>query len=108
VRGLRRWELVQLVHRPDNPVDANAVAVLRRSDGRQLGYLPAVVAKDVVENARGGTRYLALVNEVTGGESDFGLIAKPVGAALLILALEGGATKAMARRYFLDLAKRRS
>src|SRR5690348_9654277 len=39
VRELRRWDRLRLAHRPDNPVDPNAVAVLRSSDGRQCGYL---------------------------------------------------------------------
>lgn len=109
VRVLGRWEVVRLVHRPDNPVDVNAVAVLNR-DGRQLGYLPATLAKDVVAAARGtGTRYLALVSDVTGGgpESELLLGSQPVGARLLILALEGGATKDAARRYFRDLMNRK-
>jgi hypothetical protein len=101
VRGLRPWERVHLVHRPDNPVDGNAVAVLRASDGRQLGFLPATLAAEVVEAARGGTRYLALVSEVTGAGDDLISVA-PVRARLLVLVLESGATKAQARRYFLE------
>jgi hypothetical protein len=109
VLGLRRWELVRLAHRPDNPVDANAVAVLRSSDGRQLGYLPAAVAKDVVTAARDlGARYLALVSDVTGGTPDDLISVSPVAAHLLILVLEGGATKAAARRYLLGLVNRRA
>ena len=62
VRALGRLDRVQLVHRPDNPVDRNAVAVLRHPDGHQLGYLPAAHAADVVAAARErGTRFLALV-----------------------------------------------
>src|SRR5688572_24033010 len=51
VAGLRKWERVRLRHCPDNPVDSNAVAVLRDADERQLGYLPATVTKDVVAAA---------------------------------------------------------
>lgn len=105
VRGLRRWERVRLVHRPDNPVDSNAVAVLRAGDERQLGYLPAAVAKDVVASASGGTRYVAVVSEVTGAEPDDLLSAEPLRARLLVLTLEGGATKAAARSYFLQLTR---
>lgn len=101
IRGMRVRELVQFEHRPDNPVDPNAVAVLRPGDGRQLGYLRAALAKGVVAAARRGTRYLALVDEVTGVD---GIGGGPVGAVLLVLALEHGATKAMARDYLLDFS----
>ena len=79
--------------------------VVRPTDGRQLGYLRAALAKDVVAAARQGTRYLALVHQVTGADPLAGLSAGggQVGAVLLVLALEHGATKAMARRYLLDL-----
>lgn len=105
VRGLRRRERVRLVHRPDNPVDANAVAVLRPADERQLGYLPAAVAKDAVTAARQGTRYVAMVSEVTGGDGDNLIYVQPVRARLLVLVLEGGAKKHDARRYMLALMK---
>jgi hypothetical protein len=108
VRELRTWEKVQLVHRPDNPVDANAVAVLCPADGRQLGYLPAATAAEVVAAARAGTRYLAVVNDVTGGDADDLVSVAPVRATLVVLVLERGATKAHARRHLLDLMNRRS
>ena len=103
VRGLRTWEKVQLVHRPDNPVDTNAIAVLRPADRRQLGYLPAATAAEVVATARAGTRYLAVVNDVTGGAADDLISVAPVRATLVVLALEPGATKAAARQYLLRL-----
>jgi hypothetical protein len=103
VAGLRRWERVRLRHRPDNPVDVNAVAVLRDSDERQLGYLPATLAAEVVESARQGTRYLAVVSEVSAPGPDDLIAVAPVGATLLLLVLESGATAAMARRHLLDL-----
>jgi hypothetical protein len=107
VRTLRRLDLVRLAHRPDNPVDVNAVAVLREPDGHQLGYLPATLAKDVVGAARErGTRYLALVTEVTGVGPDDLISVAPVGASLLLMALDGGATRAQARRYLLGLMNR--
>ena len=103
VRELRTWEKVQLLHRPDNPVDTNAIAVLRPADGRQLGYLPAETAADVVAAARAGARYLAVVNDVTGGAADDLISVAPVRATLVVFALEPGATKAAARQYLLRL-----
>jgi hypothetical protein len=107
VAGLRRWERVRLRHRPDNPVDANAVAVLRNQDQRQLGYLPAMLAAEVVSAARAGTRYLAVVGDVNAPDSGDLIAVAPVRATLVLLVLEGGATAAMARRYLLDLMNRR-
>jgi hypothetical protein len=107
VRTLRRLDRVRLAHRPDNPVDPNAVAVMRHPDGPQLGYLPAVIAKDLVPAAcEHGTRYVALVTDVTGASADDFLSVEPVGANLVILVLEQSATRAMARRYLLGLMNR--
>ena len=103
VTRLRRWERVRLRHRPDNPVDVNAVEVLRSPDGRQLGFLPAAVAADVVAAARSGTRYLAVVGDVSAPSPDDLLAVAPVRATLLVLVLEGGATVAMARRHLIRL-----
>jgi hypothetical protein len=107
VRGLRRWERVNLVHRPDNPVDSNAVAVLRAGDKRQLGYLPAALAAEVVAAAREGTRYLAVVNEVEAPAPDDLISVTPVRARLIVLELKQGATRAMARRHLLGVMNRR-
>ena len=107
VAGLRRWERVRLRHRPDNPVDPNAVAVLRETDERQLGYLPATLAKDLVAAAREGTRYLAVVDEVSAPDPGDLIAVVSTRATLLVLALEGGATTATARRHLLELMNRR-
>ena len=105
VTRLRRWERVRLRHRPDNPVDANAVEVLRAPDERQLGFLPAPLAAEVVAAARTGTRYLAVVSEVTGPSQDDLLAVAPVRATLVVLALEGGATVAVAREHLLNVIR---
>jgi hypothetical protein len=107
VAGLRKWERVRLRHCPDNPVDSNAVAVLRDADERQLGYLPATVAKDVVAAARDGTRYFAVVDELRAPDPDDMISMTPTRARLLVLVMEGGATVATARRYLLHLMNRR-
>ena len=107
VAGLRRWERVRLRHRPDNPVDCNAVAVLRENDDRQLGYLPATLAKELVAAALSGTRYLAVVHEVSVPDPNDLIAVAPTRASLLVLALEGGATVAMARRHLLGVMNRR-
>ena len=107
VSGLRRWERVYLSHRPDNPVDLNAVEVSRAGDRRQLGFLPAALAADIVAAAREGTRFLAVVADVSASPPGELIAAAPVRAELLVLALEDGAPVSAARRYLLDLMNRR-
>jgi hypothetical protein len=107
VRALRRLDRVRLVHRPDNPVDPNAIAVLRDPDGHQLGYLPAAHASEMVAPARDrGTRFLALVAAISGDADDM-LSVGAIGAEVVLLVLEAGATKAMARQYLLGLLRGR-
>ena len=70
VAALYEGEELALVPEPDNPHDANAIAVLDRR-GRQLGYLPAETAKDLrkrflAENLVATCR----VSEITGGTAD--------------------------------------
>ena len=50
------FETLDLVHEDENPVDANAIAV-RRSNGDQLGYLPAPLAADIAASARNSEGY---------------------------------------------------
>jgi hypothetical protein len=96
------WEgrIVLGTRRACIPVDANAIAVLRESEGRQPGYLPAALAADLVAAARQGTRYLAVVGEVAGADREDLIAIAPVRVRLLILALEGGATIATARAFW--------
>ena len=51
---------------PDNPYDPNAVAVIS-PDGRQLGFLPRDVAKEVSPNIAKGVCYRAQIVNVVGG-----------------------------------------
>ena len=89
------FETLDLDHEEDNPVDANAIAVRRRS-GEQLGYLPAELAADVVERLGKGYRYAAYLAEVTGGHGD-----KPtLGANLLIVVAEPGVGDDVVLEYF--------
>lgn len=78
VRRLEDEELVLLVREPENPADANAVAVFSKSH-RQLGYLPARTAEKVAEFMDSGGRVMASVSALTGGGGD-----RPPGANLLL------------------------
>ena len=60
-------ELV-LKREPDNPYDANAVAVLTL-DGQKLGHLAREIAQNVSRSMAAGRRYRAYVSSVTGGDA---------------------------------------
>ena len=77
VRRLEEEELVLLVREPENPADANAVAVFSKSH-RHLGYLPARTAEKVAEFMDSGGRVMASVSALTGGGD------RPPGANLLL------------------------
>ena len=46
VESLRIGEYLEIIQEPDNPYDPNAVKVMR-SNGKQVGYVPREVAKDI-------------------------------------------------------------
>ncbi len=66
IRETKRHEPVLLIRETANKHDANAIAVCRRSDGRQLGYLPAQRAKQIVNVllCDQGARYAAICSSV--------------------------------------------
>ena len=64
-------EDIELVPEPDNPHDANAVAVTRRRTGEQIGYLSRDVAGRLVEQAESGMEFSAEIHEIIGGGSWF-------------------------------------
>jgi hypothetical protein len=68
-RSCSGGERLTLRREPDNPQDANAVAVFR-GNGDQVGYLSARVAEQVAPLLDAGTPVTAVVSEVTGGTPD--------------------------------------
>jgi len=68
-RGCRGGERLTLRREPDNPQDANAVAVFR-ANGEQVGYLSAGVAEQLAPLLDAGAPVTAEVSEVTGGTPD--------------------------------------
>ena len=67
VSGLSVGEELAVVRDPNNPVDANAIA-LRTLSGAQVGFLRRQIAAHLAPNLDGGMRYLAHVSAVTGGD----------------------------------------
>ncbi len=58
---------MRLEWQPDNPHDANAIAVRRRPTGEQIGYLAREVAARAVEQMQAGTEFSAEIHEIRGG-----------------------------------------
>ncbi len=66
VRRCREGDRVLLKREPDNPHDANAVAVLRES-GEQIGHLSRDHAEWVAEVMDKGRQVEAKITRITGG-----------------------------------------
>ncbi|MFZ5639561.1 MAG: single-stranded-DNA-specific exonuclease RecJ [Bacillota bacterium] len=67
VRQLHEGEKLNLVRESDNAHDPNAIRV-ERSDGSQVGYLNARLARNLAPYIDQGEQYLTLVSQVTGGD----------------------------------------
>lgn len=67
VRQLHEGEKLNLVREGDNTHDPNAIRV-ERTDGCQVGYLNARLAKNLTPYIDRGEHYITLVSQVTGGE----------------------------------------
>jgi len=78
----------------DNPVDPNAIRVLRQN-GEQIGYLNSELASDVVRDAARGCRFAAYIKNLTGGTHGKELL----GVNLLFVVVESGVTDAESQRY---------
>lgn len=65
VAGLTPGHELELRRQPDNPVDANAIAVYYGS--MHLGFLRKQIAKHLAPLIDGGIRYTARIEHVTGG-----------------------------------------
>jgi len=68
VAGLRVGYDVDLVRQPENPKDANAIAV--RFGALPIGFLRAGIAKHLAPQIDAGARYRARIESLTGGDAD--------------------------------------
>lgn len=69
IRRCREGHRVVLKREPENPHDANAVAVLREN-GEQIGYLSRDNAEWVAEVMDKGKQVEAKIKRITGGTRD--------------------------------------
>src|SRR5579884_1434488 len=67
VAGLVPGNELELKRQPDNPVDANAIAV--HYGNFQIGFLRKQIAKHLAPLIDGGVRYSARIEHITGGPS---------------------------------------
>jgi single-stranded-DNA-specific exonuclease len=65
IAGLAAGDRLELQRRPENPFDANAIAVFYGD--LQLGFLRREIALRIAPKIDGGDRYTAVVTGVTGG-----------------------------------------
>lgn len=94
----RAGEPLTLRHEPDNPADDHAVAVYNAA-GEQLGHRRRKLAREVVEEARGGTIWAAYVSEVTGGYG----FKRSLGCNIVLVAAEPGVDEAEVPRYAREI-----
>lgn len=67
VQQLKVGEELHLRREPDNPVDKNAIQIVKE-DGRQVGYLKAKLAKHLAKHLDKGLEYLVTVTDVSSIE----------------------------------------
>lgn len=67
VAGLLPGHQLDLKRQPDNPVDANAIAV--HYGAMHIGFLRKQIAKHLAPLIDGGVRYTARIEHITGGPS---------------------------------------
>jgi hypothetical protein len=79
---------------PNNPHDANAIAV-DRENGEQLGYLPAPLAKEVNQRERLGYQHAVFVRNVFRREAAFPYL----GVELAVIRATAETTPAEIQRY---------
>lgn len=93
IRACKPMEQLALVREPNNPHDANAIAV-KRQNGQQLGYLPRELAKETISTESHGYRHAVFFYELVGSD-DF----RYKGAKLLMIVGEPGATLSDMQKY---------
>jgi hypothetical protein len=60
-------ELLLLKRDPENPVDENAIKLVK-PNGKQLGYIPSKNAETLAPQMDNGTKFFAQISQITGGE----------------------------------------
>jgi hypothetical protein len=94
-------ELLRLKREEDNPVDPNAVAVVRLN-GEQLGYLHREDAVDVIKGSEDGWTYAGVINEIL----DDGVRGHYLGVGMSLVYAHSTADKAAVTKHVTDLIRK--
>jgi hypothetical protein len=94
-------ELLRLVAEDDNPVDSNAVAVIRLN-GEQLGYLHCEDAAEVREGWQNGWAYAAVISKIL---SD-GIRGHRLGVGLSLVYARSTTEPAIVKKHIADLIRK--
>ena len=94
-------ELLRVLHEDGNPVDPNAIAVVRLN-GEQLGYLPRDDASAVMEGIRDGWMYAAVITKIL----DIGTREHILGVGLSLVYARSTADKPTVMKHIDDLMRK--
>ena len=100
IRDCQVFETLVLDHEEDNAHDPNAVRVCREN-GRQLGYLNADLADEIVWKCKKGYRYVVIIKDITGGKKK----GQSFGVNLLIVEAEPKAADGQVKSYLKQLIR---
>jgi ribosomal protein L37AE/L43A len=94
-------EILRMVGEPTNPVDPNAVAVVRLN-GEQIGYLSRDDAADVVRGSQRGWLYLGIINWI----GNDGVRGHCLGVGMTLVFATDGTDKATVQGHVAALVKK--
>ncbi len=94
----QRLETLTLDHEENNAHDPNAVRVCR-GNGKQLGYLSAELAEEIVRKNAKGFRFAAIIKDITGEKRK----GKSLGVNLLIVQADPKTDDRQVKKYLSQL-----
>ena len=63
--------VVDLVREPSNPFDENAIKVVTREEGEQIGYIERNLAKELTEKMNNGYEVMGRITAITGRRKQY-------------------------------------
>ena len=93
-------ERLRVKHEKENPVDPNAVALLRQN-GEQVGYLKVDLAAEIVQKGGQGWRYAAVIQKIDGDDTE----SRPRSAVVALVVVHPDTSKDIALEYVARLQR---